>query len=115
MDADLEHCRGLYILEIPPPPLLERKISAYVIWGPKNICEDGSEKREKCEGKRRKLVTLETLMTCLFHPKGLEYFIKSPQNSFATLWNQLDATKFQPHRTTFIISLREKLLAELMD
>jgi hypothetical protein len=45
----------------------------------------------------------------------IELFKKSPLHSLPTLWNQLDATKFHHNKTTFKISLREKLLGEIPD
>jgi hypothetical protein len=76
MDVDLKHFRGLYILENNPHPPSRGDNS--LSFGGKIIyvCEDG---RGKCEGKRRKLATLETLMTCLFHPQGLDYLKNPPK------------------------------------
>ena len=43
----------------------------------------------------------------------IDLFKKSPLYSLPKLWNELDAIKHHQNRTTFKISLREQLFAEL--
>jgi hypothetical protein len=42
----------------------------------------------------------------------IEMFKKSPIYSLPKLWNALDATKYQQNKTTFRISIKDKLLNE---
>jgi hypothetical protein len=71
-----------------------------------NIWKHNNERNEIHNRSLRNSDELE-----ITHPR-LELYKKSPIYSLPKLWNELDDTRFQHCRTTFSISIKDKLLKD---
>jgi hypothetical protein len=112
----LEHTAPLFeSLNIVPCPKLviysKLNFMHSVIYNycPKSYVNIWKHNNERSEIHNRSLRNSDELE--ITHPR-LELYKKSPIYSLPKLWNELDDTRFQHCRTTFSISIEDKLLKE---